>query len=272
MAGPVVFLCPQCHQARQLAPFAVDARVRCLHCETSFRSDGFLFGTSDWPHLSDPRVLVAVASGMGFTVSARQWRLFACAFGRAAFDWCRNPWFRDALRIAERWADEGTAPRGVKLCRTELERITPPALLREYSEFGDEMAEWNGGVENLNYQLRQERERFAWVQLAVRCVNEEPRARREEVTKNNRPLAAAVLRDLVPNPFLSLEWKPDWFTSTVRDLARTIYDTREFTAMPILADAMQDAGCDDEQILTHCRANKPHARGCWVVDTILGKG
>ena len=58
---------------------------------------------------------------------------------------------------------------------------------------------------------------------------------------------------------------------TVRDLAAHIYDARDFSAMPILADALQDAGCGDEQVLTHCRANKPHARGCWVVDAILGK-
>jgi hypothetical protein len=77
-------------------------------------------------------------------------------------------------------------------------------------------------------------------------------------------------RDLVPNPFLPLAWKPEWFTSTVRDLAAHIYDARDFAAMPILADALQDAGCDDEQVLNHCRASKPHARGCWVVDAILG--
>jgi hypothetical protein len=82
---------------------------------------------------------------------------------------------------------------------------------------------------------------------------------------------AAAYRELFPNPFLPLAWNPDWFTSTVRDLAAHIYTSREFSAMPILADALQDAGCDDEQILTHCRANKPHARGCWVLDAVLGK-
>ena len=52
-----------------------------------------------------------------------------------------------------------------------------------------------------------------------------------------------------------------------------MYESREFSAMPILADALQDAGCEDDAILTHCRDPKQiHVRGCWVVDLVLGKG
>ena len=55
-------------------------------------------------------------------------------------------------------------------------------------------------------------------------------------------------------------------------LAQRIYDTRDFSAMPILADALQDAGCDNADILSHCRdASAAHVRGCWVVDLALGK-
>jgi hypothetical protein len=62
-----------------------------------------------------------------------------------------------------------------------------------------------------------------------------------------------------------------WLTSTVTDIARQMYDSRDFTAMPILADALQDAGCENADILTHCRGPGPHVRGCWVVDFVLGK-
>jgi hypothetical protein len=51
-----------------------------------------------------------------------------------------------------------------------------------------------------------------------------------------------------------------------------MYNRRDFTAMPILADALQDAGCDDADILTHCRGDGPHVRGCWVVDLVLDRG
>jgi len=51
-----------------------------------------------------------------------------------------------------------------------------------------------------------------------------------------------------------------------------MYDSREFSAMPILADALQDAGCAEPAILDHCRDTKQvHVRGCWVVDLVLGK-
>ena len=53
-------------------------------------------------------------------------------------------------------------------------------------------------------------------------------------------------------------------------LARQMYDFRDFSAMPRLADALQDAGCDNADILDHCRGPGPHVRGCWVVDLVLG--
>jgi hypothetical protein len=68
-------------------------------------------------------------------------------------------------------------------------------------------------------------------------------------------------------------WQPTWVTGTVLSLARQMYESRDFGAMPILADALQDAGCDNEDVLSHCRDSKQvHVRGCWVVDWVLGKG
>ena len=57
-----------------------------------------------------------------------------------------------------------------------------------------------------------------------------------------------------------------------RSAGAWMYESRDFTAMPILADALQDAGCDSDDILTHCRQPGEHVRGCWVVDLLLGKG
>jgi hypothetical protein len=64
---------------------------------------------------------------------------------------------------------------------------------------------------------------------------------------------------------------PGWLTSAVVTLARGIYDDRAFDRLPVLADALEDAGCADASVLTHCRGGGPHARGCWVVDGLLGR-
>jgi hypothetical protein len=81
-----------------------------------------------------------------------------------------------------------------------------------------------------------------------------------------------ILRDIFGNPFRPVKFNPDWRTSTAVALAQQMYESRDFGAMPILADALQDAGCDCDDVLTHCRDAKGiHVRGCWVVDLVLGK-
>lgn len=83
--------------------------------------------------------------------------------------------------------------------------------------------------------------------------------------------AAALLRDIFGNPFRPVGVSPEWRTATAITLAGRMYESRDFDSMPILADALQDAGCDDADILDHCRGPGPHVRGCWVVDLVLGK-
>jgi hypothetical protein len=81
-----------------------------------------------------------------------------------------------------------------------------------------------------------------------------------------------LLKCVFGNPFRPIAFDPDWRTSTAVTLARQMYEGRDFAAMPILADALQDAGCDHPDVLAHCRGGGPHVRGCWVVDLVLGKG
>jgi hypothetical protein len=80
-----------------------------------------------------------------------------------------------------------------------------------------------------------------------------------------------LLTDIFGNPFRLAEFSSEWRTDTAVLLARQMYESREFGAIPILADALQDAGCDSEDILSHCRGPGLHVRGCWVVDLVLGK-
>jgi hypothetical protein len=77
--------------------------------------------------------------------------------------------------------------------------------------------------------------------------------------------------DIFGNPFRPATFDPAWRTNTAVSLARQTYESRDFSAMPILADALQEAGCDNTDLLDHCRCSGPHVRGCWVVDLVLGK-
>jgi HEAT repeat protein len=81
-----------------------------------------------------------------------------------------------------------------------------------------------------------------------------------------------MLRDLVGNPFQPVCCDPAWLVwhdGTVVQLARAIQDEGSFEQMPILGDALEEAGCTEELVLTHCRGPNDHLRGCWVLDLIL---
>ncbi len=83
---------------------------------------------------------------------------------------------------------------------------------------------------------------------------------------------ADLLRDTFGSmSFRHLAVNPSCLTPGVVELAQAIYDYSAFDRMPILADALEKAGCDNEEILRHLRGPGPHGRGCFVVDLLLGK-
>jgi hypothetical protein len=85
---------------------------------------------------------------------------------------------------------------------------------------------------------------------------------------------ADLVREILGNPYRRPTFKPAWLAwndATVVNLAHTIYDDRAFDRLPILADALEDAGCDNADLLSHCRSGGEHVRGCWAVDLLLGK-
>jgi hypothetical protein len=91
---------------------------------------------------------------------------------------------------------------------------------------------------------------------------------------NENGAQSSLLRDVVGNPFRLIAFDPTWLAwngGTVPKLAQAIYDERRFADLPILADALEEAGCSEPAILSHCRSDGQHVRGCWVVDLLLGK-
>ncbi|HYH67899.1 MAG TPA: hypothetical protein VD866_24595 [Urbifossiella sp.] len=86
-----------------------------------------------------------------------------------------------------------------------------------------------------------------------------------------RAAQSILVRDIFGNPFRPVALDPTWRTEAVVGLATGIYADRAFDRLSVLADALEDAGCADADVLTHCRGPGPHVRGCWVVDLLLGK-
>jgi hypothetical protein len=87
-----------------------------------------------------------------------------------------------------------------------------------------------------------------------------------------------IIRDIFGNPFRPITINPIWLNPTVSNLGQAAYDERimpsgelDPTRLAVLFDALEEAGCDDNDILAHLRSQGPHVRGCWAVDLVLGK-
>jgi len=117
----------------------------------------------------------------------------------------------------------------------------------------DEQYGWESGVGHASFG------RFRWPLPIPAKVDAE------------RATQAALLRCVFGNPIHPIDFNAAWRSPNVIDIARRVYDDRAFDHMPILADALQDAGCEIDEILNHCRGSGPHIKGCWVVDACLEK-
>jgi len=92
-----------------------------------------------------------------------------------------------------------------------------------------------------------------------------------EIDPAERDPHSTLIRDVFGTPSCPVTLDPSWLAPAVVSLAQTVYDARSFDRMPELADALEAAGCTNNDILDHCRGPGPHVRGCWVLDLILGK-
>jgi hypothetical protein len=93
-------------------------------------------------------------------------------------------------------------------------------------------------------------------------------------SEEERRAKCGLIRDLFSNVFMPVKIAPGaltWNDGIVPKLAQAIYADRAFDRMPILADALEEAGCDNADILGHLRGEGPHVRGCWVLDLLLAK-
>ena len=81
----------------------------------------------------------------------------------------------------------------------------------------------------------------------------------------------ALIRCIFGDPFARRDIDRTWVTPTINNMAELAYEERQFDDLPILGDALEEAGCDNADILNHCRQPGEHVRGCWALDTLLDK-
>jgi hypothetical protein len=223
----------------------------------------------EWLACADPARMLNVPVP---PVSQRKRRLFAVACCRRIWHLLPDRQCREAVLIAEDVAD-GTGE--LRLLRAAEDAGA------YYCDNRDDVPEERLGyfAGGAIFQLGQERLACDFVadaaSSAAACGLPATEGARSATSAAKRGESAAqchVFRDIVGNPLRPVTLDPSWLTITVTALARGMYESRDFSAMPILADALQDAGCNREEVLNHCRGPGPHVRGCWVVDLVLGKG
>ena len=202
---------------------------------------------------------VAMLDGIAGEISERKTRLFACACCRRFQEKVEERQFIEALETAERFADGRSSKAALKRARQGV-RAVRHGLATDRAELHAKWtALWLAEVTNSENA-------FAGVAHEIQRL-----ASQGLIAVNEQSAGADLLRCILGNPFHPVIVKRRWLASDVVALARTIYDESAFERLPDLADALEQAGCDNDDLLGHCRSRGAHAKGCWVVDLLLGK-
>jgi len=175
-------------------------------------------------------------------VSERKLRLFACACGRHHLHPKHDERDQRILEVEERYADGMTSIETLVAAYEEAGNDPVDAMDAAY--FDPYLHAYYTGIE---YEHS-----LGFIPAEVRLLH------------------CGLLRDIIGNPFRSWTVDRSWLVRNVVKVAQSIYE-RSFDKLPILADALEEEGCTDADILKHCREPGPHVRGCWVVDLLLGR-
>jgi hypothetical protein len=256
------FHCPCCDDLFLVPVGSEGMWVVCPNNESRVRISGTAPScVGDWPHRANVRILWQCVRRK---VSERKARLFACACLQRHEGLLDAP-YGPALTAYESHADG-------RISAAELEAATATARRPGFS-FGwrggrertarrgvaDLLEAWDG-PEAVSIAIAAGRSVAEWDGLEAIAAENEAQSE----------LLRDVFGDLLAPVSVEPEWR-DWNGATVVKMARTIHDEGAFGDLPVLADALEDAGCEDRAILSHCRQEPGHVPGCWVVDALLGK-
>jgi hypothetical protein len=203
--------------------------------------------------MSDNPSLQTLFAYLGRQMNARRLRLFACACCRHVWPRLTDVRSRCAVDVAEQFADGAVEPdvlaRAEQQATEAAQACSPESATAAWLACGSAHPSTSGTLILTT--------RRAWT---------------DKLVAPDKLMGLA--RDLFGHPFRPVVIEPAWLAwngGTVARLAEAIYVNRDFDRLPILADALEEAGCADADLLQHCRSREEHARGCWAVDAILGK-
>jgi hypothetical protein len=217
-----------------------------------WRGEGFAMTEAEWLDSNEPRHMLHFLKGR---TSERKLRLFSCACCWHIEHLIRNQCALRVLESSERFADHNMSR----------------------DDFREDWARCFEGV----FDTPSPDAAVAWaghdpihVRDVLMALEEIARGlvldQRTDVRVELRT-QATMMRDIFGYVVHHAVIDTCWKTDTVLTMARHSYSDRAFDRLPILADALEEAGCSDDAILEHCRGPGPHVRGCWVVDLLLGK-
>jgi hypothetical protein len=222
-----------------------------------------------------------------YRASNRKVRLLACVCCRRIWELLYDERSREAVAVSERFADGLADTRELAAAREAAESAAGTQIQGEGVAW-DSMSAGAFGKPSIGWRA------FAWAARAAAeaASLETPdtavsatisaglewgaHANAERIAeKIGAKVLVGLMRDLFGFlPFRLINIPPDWMTwndATIPKLSKEIYEVPAFDRLPILADALEEAGCNDADILNHCRRQGEHVRGCWAVDLLLGK-
>ena len=226
----------------------------------------------EWLACTDPAPMLEFLLD---NASARKLRLFAGACCRRIWHLIQDSRSQKALQVTERYAD-GLVGQSQQV--NAADQALDAAAADAEGHNGQE-ADAVAAAAYTPPHVIASAYAAAWARAdAISLTGSTPQANYEAATRVaftlERAVQADLIRDIFGNPLRSVAVDLAclaWNDGAVRKMAQAIYDERAFDRLPLLADALEDAGCTEAEILAHCRGPGPHVRGCWVVDLVLGK-
>jgi len=224
----------------------------------------------EWLACADRTMMLSHLEGR---VTERKLRLFAVACCRHIWDLLPDRRSRTAVEVAEQYADrQADEKQQLGVLKQALEAANRTTGRAGWAAYWTAKKNLPQTVSNVCEAAQDAVARQAV--FTARAAGDDQKSAWETALVAGARAQARLLRDILGNPFRPAALEPAWLRwqgGLVPALALRMYDERDFTGMGVLADALEDSGCDDPTVLEHCCSGSEHTRGCWALDLVLAK-